>query len=633
MKLCFISDFYAPSIGGTQILARQICEGFLKRGHQVEVITTPDIQRKQKDFNYRIHNFNNFFFSNNNILLEKNYDSIFLLADLFSPTLSTIEPAHARNSILILNLDENVYRWYKEGKIANTSYLIEKIKKFDSVVSFCEEAPVNKFLQENKIPHTFVPNFSRDTQLTVRPEVSIKEKLGIQSNKKIIFNHGLIEERKNQLSLCQAAYFSGLLEDYVLILLGSPRGNTDEAYFNKINYFIESNNLEDKIKIIKGTTNKGIIDLFLTSSDIFILPSKAEGLPLVLLEAMSSNLPWISTPVGGVPKVFGNLKGGKVLEKIEFSPEELKNAVIEVENRRISRKEWETLFTEEIVLDKYEALLHTQKVSTKQDKKLGKFSFANQVYNEPEAIKNYLSSCLQFADILDEVFIIDHRSSDKTLEVIKGFRDKYEEVGIKLRWITEKRDFSKEFTIADLFGAAVQGCSNEIVFRHDADFIFGEGYRNTIEKCVEVLSNNDTYACGYEIPVVSEKILFDKSTVTEHGFCKMHVSVPRVFKKSKTKCLQNHVEGKYEWFYPIDSKCQKWLTVAHHRESVLSVNIKDEERKELRKTMNTFFQDLYKGKVGGTWLSNNNLRKEEEEQNREDGNLKNINIVGEKYDF
>ena len=50
-----------------------------------------------------------------------------------------------------------------------------------------------------------------------------------------------------------------------------------------------------------------------------------------------------------------------------------------------------------------------------------KISFANQVYNEPEAIRTYLRSCLQFAGIVDEVYVIDHRSSDNTLEVIKSF--------------------------------------------------------------------------------------------------------------------------------------------------------------------------------------------------------------------
>ena len=625
-----MSDFYSPSIGGTQILAESVCEGFRKKGFDVSIITSKDKDRKHEQYEYEIHEVETTNFFKTDFFLKQNYDSVIVFADLFSFTIKNMSLGEIKNSILVLNLDENVYQWYKEGRIQDIDFLINQIKKFDTVISFCQEAPVNKFLDENKIDYMFIPNFSRDTKLTEKIDFSLRDRLSI-GNKKIIFNHGLIEERKNQLHLCKAYSESSLIEDYVLVFLGSPRSSHDNLYYKNINAFIEEKSLKDNIKIIKGTNKKKIIDSLLNQSDVYVLPSKAEGLPLVLLEAMSADIPWISTPVGGVPSVFGKLSGGVVLKSIDFTAKDLEEAVKKVEHSKSSREEWLNTFTEDKIINKYIEQFSKKKTSDlMMDKKI---SFANQVYNEEKHIAGYLQSCLQFSDILDEVFIINHRSTDNTLSIIESFKEQYDDAGITLNWMTEKRDFSKDFTIADLFGNAVSGCSNEIVFRHDADFIFGSGYRKTIRDCLLELSKKEVYACGYEIPVVSEKLNFEGERVSDFGFCKMHVSVPRVFKKSKTKCIQNHVKGKYEWFYPMEKECTVWKTVQHYRESVLSVNIKDEQRTELRKTMNTFFEDIYAGKVTGEWLDNKNLRKEDEEQNREDANLKSVDILGEKYIF
>lgn len=259
-----------------------------------------------------------------------------------------------------------------------------------------------------------------------------------------------------------------------------------------------------------------------------------------------------------------------------------------------------------------------------------KISFANQVYNEPEAIKNYLNSCLQFDGIVDEVFIINHRSSDNTLEVIESFEEKYKQSGIKLRWKTEPRDFSKEFTHGDLRTDAVYSCENEIVFNHDADFIFGSGFLKTMKECIMAFEREEIYAASYEIPVVSGDLVVKQGKIESYSWCNVHVHVPRVVKKSKAICLQKHVGGKYEWWYPKNSG-DKWYQARHNKCSVLSIENKSKERLELRKTMNTFFEDLANNKVHGNWLDNKELRKETETWSIDGEGNKKINIVGEKY--
>ena len=57
----------------------------------------------------------------------------------------------------------------------------------------------------------------------------------------------------------------------------------------------------------------------LASSDVFVLTSEFEGLPLSVLEAMSAQLPVVATAVGGVPEAVRDGVSGLLVPRGDLS--------------------------------------------------------------------------------------------------------------------------------------------------------------------------------------------------------------------------------------------------------------------------------------------------------------------------
>lgn len=65
--------------------------------------------------------------------------------------------------------------------------------------------------------------------------------------------------------------------------------------------------IQDLVSFVGNQTE---VDLYLSRSDIFILPSKDEGLPMSIIEAQRAKLPIISTYVAGIPEMVEHERSG-----------------------------------------------------------------------------------------------------------------------------------------------------------------------------------------------------------------------------------------------------------------------------------------------------------------------------------
>jgi len=61
--------------------------------------------------------------------------------------------------------------------------------------------------------------------------------------------------------------------------------------------------------VILAGRQAGVEEL-LRGADLFVLPSRREGLPMAILEAMASGVPIVATRVGGVPEIIEDGEDG-----------------------------------------------------------------------------------------------------------------------------------------------------------------------------------------------------------------------------------------------------------------------------------------------------------------------------------
>jgi colanic acid/amylovoran biosynthesis glycosyltransferase len=115
---------------------------------------------------------------------------------------------------------------------------------------------------------------------------------------------GRLCEQKGQLLLIEAA--KNLQEqqiDFELILAG------DGEMRAEIESLIVQYRLQEKVKITGWISSAEVRNTIL-ASQILVLPSFAEGLPVVIMEAMSLRRPVISTYIAGIPELLIHRENG-----------------------------------------------------------------------------------------------------------------------------------------------------------------------------------------------------------------------------------------------------------------------------------------------------------------------------------
>ncbi|MFB3885575.1 MAG: glycosyltransferase family 4 protein [Thermodesulfobacteriota bacterium] len=205
--------------------------------------------------------------------------------------------------------DLNQYPFSSKRMYKITRHILERA---DAVITVSNDLArkVRQFVHSdgNEIKHPLVIYNGVDSNVFYRYETSyrfrIRAGLGIPPDGEVLCFVGRCEKEKGVFELLHAFMNScKYFRDTYLIMIGE--GKDYPSFRNEI----EKSKLIDRVFFVGAISQKSIPD-YLNASDIFVLPSYAEGMANAVYEAMACGLPIITTNVGGMPEVISHGKEG-----------------------------------------------------------------------------------------------------------------------------------------------------------------------------------------------------------------------------------------------------------------------------------------------------------------------------------
>lgn len=275
-----------------------------------------------KDFN--TSQSKNFFLSNQNFA---NIVSILSSTNLKRIKTILIE----RNHISELNYGDNIFVLLKNKIILILMSIFYKFADYIITNSFESSYDLSRHIKKKVIT---IQNASNEKNILKKLKIKKIKKI---KKKFIILNVGFFENQKNQITLLKSLkYLKKKIPNILLILIGNG------SLKKELKLFVKNNNLQKNVKIFDNVHNP---ENFYKIADLFVLSSIYEGFPNVLVEALSSRCPIISSNCKSGPREilangkygdFFNMKDDMQLSKKIFAhftnPKRLKKKIKNVNN-------------------------------------------------------------------------------------------------------------------------------------------------------------------------------------------------------------------------------------------------------------------------------------------------------------
>jgi glycosyltransferase involved in cell wall biosynthesis len=219
-------------------------------------------------------------------------------------------------------LIKDAINYFRFGYARNLIY-----KKSDLVIALNEyirQYYIRHHISEYKIWKRPNPVDTTKFKLPDNNEIiAIRRELCIPENKIVALVVGKFEPRKNQIFAHELIY--KLPDNYYLLMVG-PKDRAAGWYFDEIYQKVQANGINSKVKIFQGYHSD--VEKYYKASDILWVPSKSEGTPNVMLEAMCCGIPVIVNRDLGLGEYLKNGENG-LEEKLII--DKFRSATIKIE--------------------------------------------------------------------------------------------------------------------------------------------------------------------------------------------------------------------------------------------------------------------------------------------------------------
>jgi len=357
MQILIGTDYYHPSVGGQQIVLKEIAERLVSLGHKVTVATSKMQNRltnnhngvKIKEFDIKgsfIHGLTGKVSNYQHFILNEEFDVMMIKAaqgwtiDALIPILNKIKTRKIFIPCGFSALYDPIYSEYYE-------IMPEILRQFDHLIFYASDYRDINFARTHNITNfSIIPNGASEIEFYVQKESDFRERLNINNNTFVLLTVGTFTGGKGHYELAQAFQLADFNQPATLILNGNqptvfpklkanilikqylqmgPMSMVKRIFRDVLNKFGLSKNTpkQDWTDIAKevnnGNSNKAIIitdfkreDVIQAylNSDLFVFASNIEYSPLVLFESAAAGLPFLTVPVGNSKEIIEWTHGG-----------------------------------------------------------------------------------------------------------------------------------------------------------------------------------------------------------------------------------------------------------------------------------------------------------------------------------